>query len=514
MAKLVTKWRYLKPDAARHAQAYIRYIATREGVEKYVEENGARPAVQAQRVLVEKLLRDFPDARRSFEYEDYARRPTVRNASEFITRTLEEHLELFDARSNYVSYIAQRPRVQRSGAHGLFTQEEDAPDLNAAARAVSEHDGNIWTCILSLRREDAARLSYDKADAWRALLRANAAEIAARFNVPVGSFHWCGAFHNEAHHPQVHLVCYADSVQKPALTKEGVVQLRSLLARQIFRDELDAIYIRQSQSRDELRDLFSARLKEAVAGMRDAPAEMPVLESLLERLSEEVRDRKGRLQYGYLPWPVKSIVDSIISELEKQPQVKAAYSAWWELRKTVLSTYRDSLPEQAPPLHTQKEFRHLKNISCCALQKKAVPRRSRNRSLTRYRIHRTAAHSMRCTVQSGCWTPPVKKNIRMKTCRRRSGRCSARRSAGMHMRNTRPVSCTGRDTFCRGMTPAQKCFLNGLQSRKIILRNTRSESCTRMRRRRSSTKRKPRTGLNVLRSMGTDLPNTGLRNIF
>ena len=178
MAKLVTKWRYLKPDAARHAQAYIRYIATREGVEKYVEENGARPAVQAQRVLVEKLLRDFPDARRSFEYEDYARRPTVRNASEFITRTLEEHLELFDARSNYVSYIAQRPRVQRSGAHGLFTQEEDAPDLNAAARAVSEHDGNIWTCILSLRREDAARLSYDKADAWRALLRANAAEIA------------------------------------------------------------------------------------------------------------------------------------------------------------------------------------------------------------------------------------------------------------------------------------------------------------------------------------------------
>ena len=362
MAKLVTKWRYLKPDAARHAQAYIRYIATREGVEKYVEENGARPAVQAQRVLVEKLLRDFPDARRSFEYEDYARRPTVRNASEFITRTLEEHLELFDARSNYVSYIAQRPRVQRSGAHGLFTQEEDAPDLNAAARAVSEHDGNIWTCILSLRREDAARLSYDKADAWRALLRANAAEIAARFNVPVGSFHWCGAFHNEAHHPHVHLVCYADRVQKPALTKEGVVQLRSLLARQIFRDELDAIYIRQSQSRDELRDLFSARLKEAVAGMRDAPAEMPVLESLLERLSEEVRDRKGRLQYGYLPWPVKSIVDSIISELEKQPQVKAAYSAWWELRKTVLSTYRDSLPEQAPPLHTQKEFRHLKNI--------------------------------------------------------------------------------------------------------------------------------------------------------
>ena len=166
MAKLVTKWRYLKPDAARHAQAYIRYIATREGVEKYVEENGARPAAQAQRVLVEKLLRDFPDARRSFEYEDYARRPTVRNASEFITRTLEEHLELFDARSNYVSYIAQRPRVQRSGAHGLFTQEEDAPDLNAAARAVSEHDGNIWTCILSLRREDAARLSYDKADAY------------------------------------------------------------------------------------------------------------------------------------------------------------------------------------------------------------------------------------------------------------------------------------------------------------------------------------------------------------
>ena len=99
MAKLVTKWRYLKPNAARHAQAYIRYIATREGVEKYVEENGARPAAQAQRVLVEKLLRDFPDARRSFEYEDYARRPTVRNASERCRacgfRARREHLDMY-----------------------------------------------------------------------------------------------------------------------------------------------------------------------------------------------------------------------------------------------------------------------------------------------------------------------------------------------------------------------------------------------------------------------------------
>ena len=500
MAKLVTKWRYLKPDAARHAQAYIRYIATREGGEKYVEENGARPAAQAQRVLVEKLLRDFPDARRSFEYEDYARRPTVRNASEFITRTLEEHLELFDARSNYVSYIAQRPRVQRSGAHGLFTQEEDAPDLNAAARAVSEHDGNIWTCILSLRREDAARLSYDKADAWRALLRANAAEIAARFNVPVGSFHWCGAFHNEAHHPHVHLVCYADRVQKPALTKEGVVQLRSLLARQIFRDELDAIYIRQSQSRDELRDLFSARLKEAVAGMRDAPAEMPVLESLLERLSEEVRDRKGRLQYGYLPWPVKSIVDSIISELEKQPQVKAAYSAWWELRKTVLSTYRDSLPEQAPPLHTQKEFRHLKNIVL--------------------RIAKEGCPAPEPEQEFDAVQDPQDRGAQHAVYGAQHAVYGAKRLLDAAREEEYPdedvqaaLSCTGRDTFCRGMTPAQKCFLKGPQSMKIILRNTRSESCTRMRRRRSSTKRKPRTGLNGLRSMGTGSPNTGLRNV-
>lgn len=234
-------------------------------------------------------------------------------------------------------------------------------------------------------------------------LRANAAEIAARFNVPVGSFHWCGAFHNEAHHPHVHLVCYADSVQKPALTKEGVVQLRSLLARQIFRDELDAIYIRQSQSRDELRDLFSARLKEAVAGMRDAPAEAPVLESLLERLSEEVRDRKGRLRYGYLPWPVKSIVDSIISELEKQPQVKAAYSAWWELRKTVLSTYRDSLPGTGPAAAHTKGVSASEKYRAAHCKRRLSPRPEPEQEFDAVQDHRTAAHSMRCTVQSGCW---------------------------------------------------------------------------------------------------------------
>ena len=191
--------------------------------------------------------------------------------------------------------------VQRSGAQGpVHTGGEDAPDLNAAARAVSEHDGEHLDMYPFLRREDAARLSYDKADAWRAA-RANAAEIAARFNVPVGSFHWCGSLPQRSAPSPCASGLLCGQCAKPALTKEGVVQLRSLLARQIFRDELDAIYIRQSQSRDELRDLFSARLKEAVAGMRDAPAEMPVWNPLLERLSEEVRDRKGRLQYGYLP---------------------------------------------------------------------------------------------------------------------------------------------------------------------------------------------------------------------
>ena len=73
-------------------------------------------------------------------------------------------VELLDenADSIYMRYIATRPRAERHGEHGLFGAE-DAVDLEKTMDELKEHEGNVWTIIYSLRREDAARLGYDNA---------------------------------------------------------------------------------------------------------------------------------------------------------------------------------------------------------------------------------------------------------------------------------------------------------------------------------------------------------------
>ena len=71
------------------------------------------------------------------------------------------------------------------------------------ANAMDELDhytGNVWTHIISLKREDAARLGYDNAKAWRNLLRANRNDLAAAMNIP-GNFRWYAAFHDEGSIP-------------------------------------------------------------------------------------------------------------------------------------------------------------------------------------------------------------------------------------------------------------------------------------------------------------------------
>ena len=77
-------------------------------------------------------------------------------------------VELLDenADSIYMRYIATRPRAEKHGEHGLFGAE-DAVDLEKATQELQTHEGNVWTIIYSLRREDAARLGYDNAASWR-----------------------------------------------------------------------------------------------------------------------------------------------------------------------------------------------------------------------------------------------------------------------------------------------------------------------------------------------------------
>ena len=117
MPRLIFKCPYIQggsKKAAAHLSSYVRYMATREGAQRMAIGHEQLPATEKQREMVARLLRDFPLSRGMFEYEDYQTAPTHGNASEFITRALEDNYDQIAKRDNYVSYIASRP-VHRVG---------------------------------------------------------------------------------------------------------------------------------------------------------------------------------------------------------------------------------------------------------------------------------------------------------------------------------------------------------------------------------------------------------------
>lgn len=364
MPRLIFKCPYIKGGtsaACSHLENYVQYMATRSGVDRIDPGRNGWPATINQKEMIEQILRDFPLSRGMFEYEDYRATPTRSNASEFITRALEDNYDRIAKMDNYLNYIATRPRAQRIGSHGLFTGEEDSLVLAQIAEAVSTHPGNVWLPIISLRREDAARLGYDKADEWKALLSKYAMEMAQAMKIPWAGFRWYAAFHDEGHHPHVHMVCYSVDPSKGFLTKQGITQIKSGLAKEIFRQELTELYQKQTQRRNELNVDAQTVLNEVINQMQSGTVQNKHIEELLQYLADRLRFLSGKKQYGYLKADLKAVVDEVVDELAKDPRVAAAYNLWYELREDVLRTYKDNLPERLP-LSGQKEFKRIKNL--------------------------------------------------------------------------------------------------------------------------------------------------------
>ena len=307
------------------------------------------------------ILREFPSSRGMFEYEDYQAAPTRGNASEFITRAIEDNYEAIAKRENYMDYIASRPRVQKMGAHGLFTADDDPLVLSQVADEVAHHPGVVWLPIISLRREDAARLGFDNAERWRKLLSAHAMDMAKAMKIPDAQFRWYAAFHDEGHHPHVHMVCYSADGKSGFLTKQGIAEVKSMLAKEIFQQDLVAIYQRQTQRRDELTKEAGEVMARLVSEMQTGTLENERIGQLMTELAQRLQRCSGKKQYGYLPPAVKSLVDEVVNELERDPRIAAAYDLWYQEREEVLRTYKDDLPEREP-LVRQKEFKRIKNI--------------------------------------------------------------------------------------------------------------------------------------------------------
>ena len=332
----------------------MKYIATREGVEALT---GKGPTTEKQKELVAKLLKDFPDMRDSFEYEDYKQAPTLHTASALISAALDSHMQNLQSENGYLRYIATRPGAEKHGAHGLFGRQENT-DLTAAMHDLTAHDGNVWTIIYSLHREDAERLGYNNAAAWRKLLVSQQNKFAEAFHIPASALHWYAAYHDADTHPHIHMMVWTD--QETVLKRDAVVKLRSVMTNSIFQAELENLYIRKNAAYKDVTEAARAVMHDLVDRI-EFTSEVPasIQQKLLE-LALELRTVSGKKQYGYLKKPLKDMVDSIVDELEKLPEVAAYYAVWNGVRDTLEGYYKNR-PRQHNPLSQQKEFRAIKN---------------------------------------------------------------------------------------------------------------------------------------------------------
>lgn len=360
MARLVTKFKYLKPNRKVSAGGYAKYIATREGVEKIDDTKKFAPATEKQKNLIEKILKDFPDSKDMFEYVDYLEKQNQGSASDFISRVMEDYAYEISGRKAYADYIATRPRAERFGSHGLFTDDGVQVQLSKLTEELDKHKGNIWTAIISIRREDAERLGFNTGTRWRDMLRTQTEALAKNLKIPMENLRWYAAFHNESHHPHVHLIAYSTVENEGYLTQKGVENLRSSFAKDIFQQDLLCIYERQTEHRDKLRAEARDIVEDLVSKINSEIYISASIQHKLLELADRLSKTKGKKVYGYLKPDVKALVDSIVEELASDDRIKKLYDLWYEQKENTIRTYTDEIPDRIP-LTQNKEFKSIKN---------------------------------------------------------------------------------------------------------------------------------------------------------
>lgn len=339
----------------------LEYVATREGVQKCEDGWRSSPVTAKQQKLIDTLIRSIPSVKKYFEYEEYQNSQTRGNASELIAAVIESHPELLGEKT-YLDYIATRPRAERiGGTHGLFSDEGKVLNLSDEVRKMEQFDGNIYSVIISIKRQDAERLGFNNAEKWRDMIRAQKDTLAKAHGIPVDKLCWYGAFHNEAHHPHVHLMLYStDDIDHGYLTNKGIEAMRRTFGKEIFRSDLQEIYDKQTSHRNRLTseaiDEFDALAESVKLGLCNNPTVVKKLTDLAEKLQTV----KGKKVYGYLPSDAKRMVDELVDELEKDETVKRLYDLWYEAKCAVENTYTDHFSPQLP-LSQENVFKPIRN---------------------------------------------------------------------------------------------------------------------------------------------------------
>jgi len=355
MAKIIFTSRYIKGNAEAIIN-FVNYIATRDNAEHFVFANDKK-VTEKQKAWIAERLAETPELTELFEYEDYMDNPSMTNASRLISRIAESKME-FGGVENYVDYLAKRPRSEKlEQGHALFSGEDKRIDLNKVKKEASEHKGYIWTHVVSLRREDAQKLGYDHAMAWRELVRSKIPEIAENMKIPIENLVWYGAYHDEGHHPHIHLMVYSENSREGYLTEKGIKNMRRTFAKEIFHDEQYHAYVEKDITKKEIQKYFSSEIQKASQLENQSN---PKAESLLLQLAKNMKVSKYKV-YGRLDQTNKNLVDRIVAEICKDEKVQRLYEGWLGAKDARSSVYHNTSVTHKT-LDQRTEFRDIKNM--------------------------------------------------------------------------------------------------------------------------------------------------------
>ena len=363
MPKLIVTSRYLKSGSGKKKQLYhyVKYIATREGSVPIPNANETAPATKNQQELISSLLNDFPDSKELFEYEDYQKNPTIKNGSALISVILDRNMDRLTSRENYVGYLANRPGAVKFGSHGLFSQSDEPINLEKVAKEIANHGGNVWTHVVSLRRDNAQAMGYDNLKAWRELVKRQISNIAKNQKIDMANLKWYAAFHDKKTNPHVHIIVYSTNEREGFLTNHGIEKIRSGFANDIYADELHHLYAQQTDLRNQMKKESEQLMKQLADNISQNDVDNAELIDLVAKLHEQLNSSKGKKVYGYLKADVKKTVDEIFIRLSENESIQKMYSLWCEMEQQKHDVY-SSARVQFPKLADNKEFKSVKNM--------------------------------------------------------------------------------------------------------------------------------------------------------
>ncbi len=353
----------LKAALGRKKQLYhyVKYIATREGSVPIPNANETAPATKSQQELISSLLHDFPDSKELFEYEDYQKNPTIKNGSALISVILDRNMDRLTSRENYVGYLANRPGTVKFGSHGLFSQSDEPINLEKVAKDIANHGGNVWTHVVSLRRDNAQAMGYDNLKAWRELVKRQISNIAKNQKIDMANLKWYAAFHDKKTNPHVHIIVYSTNEREGFLTNHGIEKIRSGFANDIYADELHNLYAQQTDLRNQMKKESEQLMKQLADNISQNDVDNAELIDLVAKLHEQLNSSKGKKVYGYLKADVKKTVDEIFIRLAENESIQKMYSLWCEMEQQKHDVY-SSAKLQFPKLADNKEFKSVKNM--------------------------------------------------------------------------------------------------------------------------------------------------------